>query len=92
MVVMAKDSERMGGCRDGFSLGQIEPGGAVGVVDREWCLFPKAMVLTLKEEEVVVVLGATQPVVGAGLGVGSGVSMALFLGAMANLGRKAVVM
>ena len=71
-----------------FSLGPVELGGLLGVVNLEECLLPESKVLTLKEEELVVILVFTQHAVGAGSGAGSGAFTDFFLIDMAYLGSK----
>ena len=54
----------------------------------EGILLTEFNVLASEEEEVVVVLGGTQPAVGAGSGAGAVAFMVLFLDATVALGRK----
>ena len=69
-------------------LGPVKSGIAVGLVDGEDRFLPNFKVLTLKEEEVVVVLGYTQPSVGSGLVSGAVVVAVLFVDDMVDLGGR----
>ena len=71
-----------------FALGLGEPGGSVGVDDGEGRLLPDFKFLTLEEEEIVVILGASRSAVDAGSGAGARAFAVFFLGVMLDLGRK----
>ena len=75
----------------GFALGSGEAGVVVEMVNGEESLFPKSMVHSVKVDKVVAMFSATWPLVGTGSGVVSGVFVDVFLYAMADFGRKVVV-
>ena len=77
MTVVAEEVSRSGVVGAVFALGTVEPGGSVVVDYGEGCLLPDFKGLALEEYEIMIVLGATQPTVGAWSGAGAG-ALAVF--------------